>query len=94
MDFLCDLIFEIILEGLFGITVKNPKLKTWTKTAFFLLFSELIAAWILFSGISAWQRDNIEGGIVISLMGAALAIGFAAGAAYGHKRDWKQAQDD
>ena len=90
MDFVGELIFEIILEGLFGLTVKNPKVKTWTKTAIFLLFSELIAAGLLFCGVKALYKDNTDGGIVVIVMSAVLAIGFIAGAIYGHKRDWKQ----
>ena len=93
MEFVYELIFEIILEGIFGLTVKNPKVKTWTKTLFFLLFSQLIAVFILYSGFSALQRGNTDGGIAIVVMGVALIVGFAAGAIYGHKRDWKQAED-
>ena len=93
MDFICELIFEIVLEGVFGLTVKNPKVKTWTKTALFLLLSELIAAYLLYSGVAVLHRDNTEGGIVVIVMATMLAIGFVAGAIYGHKRDWKQSED-
>ena len=90
MDFLCELIFEIVLEGIFGVTVKNPKLKTWTKTVFFILFSQAIALWILYSGISALQRGNTDGGIAIVIMGIGLIVAFAIGTVYGHRKEWKQ----
>ncbi len=93
MDFICELIFEIILEGFFGVTVHNPKLKTWTRTVIFLVVAEIIPALMLVSGISAILRGDIGGGVVIIALGVALAIGFIAGAVYGHKRDWKQAED-
>ena len=90
MDFICELIFEIILEGFFGLTVKNPKAKTWFKTVVFLLFAEAIAGLFIWMSVSTYQSGNISGGIGCGIVCAILAIGFLAAAIYGHKRDWKQ----
>lgn len=90
MEFIFELIFEIILEGFFGVTVHNPKLKTWIKTVIFLVVAEIIPALMLVSGISAILRDDVGSGVFIIALGAALTAGFVAGAVYGHRRDWKQ----
>lgn len=91
MEFLCELIFEIILEGLFGLTVENPKAKLWTKTICFLVVAEGLSAFIAWMGVKAYLDGNVTGGIVVSIIAALMAIGFAAGAVHGHKRNWKQA---
>lgn len=90
MEFLCELIFEIILEGVFGLTVKNPKVKTWVKTAFFVLFSEMVAGLIGWFSYQAYKNGNNSGGVGGVIIAVVLGIGFLAGAVYGHKRDWKQ----
>ncbi len=94
MEFLYELIFEIILEGIFQVTIKNPKAKTWFKTVFFLVLTELIAVLMLICGISVIRSGNTEGGIVILIMCVCLAAGFAVAAFCGHKREWKQTNDE
>ena len=32
MDFLFELLFEVVLEGVFHLTIGNPKVKNWIKT--------------------------------------------------------------
>ncbi len=93
MDFICELIFEIIFEGIFSLTVKNPKVKTWTKTVVFLLFAEAIAGFVAWMSVKTYLNGNASGGIGCGVMAAILGIGFVIGAVYGHKRNWKQAED-
>lgn len=90
MEFLCELIFEVILEGIFEVTVRNPKVKTWTKTAFFILFSETVAGLIGWFSYQAYKNGNVSGGIGGVVIAVVLGIGFLIGSIYGHKRDWKQ----
>ena len=92
MEFICELIFEIILEGIFGLTVKNPKVKTWTKTAVFLLFAEAIAGFLMWMSVNTYFAGNVAGGIVGGVIALGLGIGFLIGAIYGHKREWKQTE--
>lgn len=90
MEFICELIFEIILEGFFGLTVENPKAKTWTKTVIFLLFAEGMSAFLIWIGTKTYLDGNTSGGVVCIIISVAMAIGFLIGAIYGHKRNWKQ----
>ena len=85
MEFFFEILFEAILEGIFGLTVKNPKAKNWIKTAVFLLISEAVAGlflWLSFVG-------DVDGILVVRLIAIALGIGFLAMAIDGHKRNWK-----
>ena len=85
MEFFFEILFEVILEGIFGLTVKNPKVKNWVKTAVFLLISEAVAGlflWLSFVG-------DVDGILVVRLIAIALGIGFLAMAIDGHKRNWK-----
>lgn len=50
MGFLCEFIFELILEGIFGVTIKNPRVKTWVKTMVYLLLAEGV---VVLLGIAA-----------------------------------------
>ena len=90
MEFIFELIFEIILEGIFGLTIKNPKLEIWFKTLIFMVITEIIPALMLVSGISAIRREDIGGGVAIIVMGVVLGIGFLVAVIYNHKRGWKQ----
>ena len=89
MDFLFELIFEIILEGIFGLTVKNPKVKNWVKTLVFLLMSEAFAGFILWLSYNAPTAEP-GGDIVCRIVAIALGAGFFLAAIYSHKRGWKQ----
>ena len=90
MDLIGQFIFELILEGIFGVTVKNPKVKTWVKTIVYLVFAEAMAGFIAWMSVSAYLSGNTSGGIVCGVIALGLAIGFLIGGIYGHKRDWKQ----
>ena len=42
MESLCQFILEFVLEGIFGLTLENPKTKTWVKTVIMILMDLLI----------------------------------------------------
>ena len=64
--------------------------KTKTKTVYFLVLSELVAAGIALLGWLSFRNGNLSGAVASWVIAGLLAIGFAAGAVYGHKRGWKQ----
>lgn len=83
MDFIFEIVFELILEGIFGLTIHNPYVKTWAKTMFFLLFSQAVAGFCLWIGIKV-------GSSFLCIVSAALAAVFLIAAIHGHRNDWKQ----
>lgn len=89
MDFIVEFLFEVIVEGIFDVTVHNPKVKTWVKTLVFLVFSEALAGFFLWLSFRAPAAEP-GGDIVCRIIAIALGIGFLAGAIHGHRRDWKQ----
>lgn len=89
MEIIGEFIFELVLEGIFGLTVKNPRVKTWVKTVAFLIISQLFTAAFAWLTLQAWKTDN-DGWIVVAIMAAAWCIGTVIGAIHGHKRNWIQ----
>ena len=88
MDFIFEFVLEVILEGVFAMTIKNPKVKTWVKTMVFLLISEAMAAVFLWISYAAPQ----EGGAwVVRIIAIGLGLGFLVAAIHGHRTDWKKA---
>ena len=53
MDGFCEFLLGTVLEGIFGLKVKNPKAKTWVKTLVFFLFSESLAALFLWMSFAS-----------------------------------------
>ena len=85
-----EFIFEAILEGVFGLTVKNPKLQLWIRTAVYLLMAETVAVLIGIGSVSTYRNGNTSGGIGTGVLAALLGIGFLLAGIYGHKRKWEQ----
>lgn len=83
MDAVFEFVFTMILEGIFGLTIKNPKLKTRIKTVIFLLFAGAVVTLIL------WLAA-VSASVLVGIVGLAIAALFLYTAAEGHKRDWKQ----
>ena len=83
----------MILECLFGITIENPKVKTWIKTALYLLLAEGMTVLLGIASVSMYRGGNTSGGIGCGIISALLAIGFLIGGIYGHKRNWKHDLD-
>ena len=90
MDFLMEFIFTAILEGIFGLTVKNPNVKLWVRTAVYLLMAETVAVLIGIAAVSMYRNGNTSGGIGTGVLAALLGIGFLLAGIYGHKRKWEQ----
>ena len=83
-----------LLIGLIGLITfcvfDGDDVNTKTKTVYFVVLSELVAAGIALLGWLCFRQGNTSGAICSWVIAGLLAIGFAAGAVYGHKRDWKQ----
>ena len=92
MDFFLEAFFELVIEGLFGLTIHNPKVKTWVKTLFFVVLTQALAACFAYVAvvIPVENGDN-SGNIICGIIAAALSVGFLAAAIHGHRTDWKQA---
>lgn len=89
LDFICELILEIILEGVFAVTVENPKVKTRIKTAVFVVVSQLFTLLLVWITANAWST-NRDGAVICSILALVWAIAMVIAAVHGHKRDWKQ----
>lgn len=87
LDCILEFLFEFVLEGILHLTVGNPKLKTWIKTVFFLIFSESVAGLFLWLGVADTGSD---GSWVCKTIGLCLGIGSLPLGFWGHQRDWKQ----
>lgn len=90
MEFVLEFLFELIVEGIFSLTVENPKVKTWIKTAVFLIFSEAVAGFVLWLSFAVPVEAGPVGVMVCRVIGIGLGAGFLIAAIHGHKRDWKQ----
>ena len=87
MDILMELIFEIILEGVFHLTVKNQKIKLWVRTGFFIVFTQVLT--VIFAIVAAsLLQDGDKHGYIILVIAAAWGIGMLIAAIYGHKKGW------
>ena len=84
----------VLLIGLIGLVTycvfHGDDVKTKTKTVYFVILSELVAAGIALLGWLSFRQGNISGAIAGWAVAGLLAIGFAAGGVYGHKKGWKQ----
>ena len=91
MEFLFEVILEGILEGVLGLTMENPKLKTWVKTAIFVVVSQAVAGFIWFLALNVpAEKGDLSGNYVCGAMALALSVGFLLGAIHGHRQQWKQ----
>jgi hypothetical protein len=91
VEFAAEVVLELVLEGIFGLTIENPKVKTWVKTTVFVVFSQAVAGFVWFL---AWnvpaENGDYRGNYVCGAMALVLTLGFLLGAIRGHKRNWKQ----
>ena len=83
-----EVIFEFILEVIFGVAFDDTRIKTWIKTGLFILLFGALTALFTFMSVSAYQKGNADGCVITAIMAAVLGIGGMIGAIYGHKRDW------
>ena len=93
MDFIVEFVFEIVLESILGLTVKNPKIKLWVRTLIWLLLAESVAVLLGVASVYMYRSGNTHGGIGCGIISALLAVGFLIGGIYGHRNNWKQDWD-
>ena len=87
MDFVMELIFEIILEGVFGVTVHNQRIKLWVRTAIFIFISQIFT--VLFAiGAASLLRKGDKTGYVLAAIAAIWGIGMLIAAIHGHRKGW------
>ena len=90
-----DLLFEIILGFLFEApveaTMESKRVKTWVKTALFLLLGLLVEALFVYFLCVSCTNDSDTFSIVLM---SALSFGWPVlmiwATIYGHKHKWKQ----
>ena len=87
MDFIAEFIFEVVLEGIFAVTVENPEVKTRVKTAVFLLITQFFTGLLTWITVDAWRQNN-DGWIVTCIFAILWGIGMLIAAIYGHKKGW------
>ncbi len=89
MEFLCEIIFEVILEGIFGVTVENPKAKTWVKTGTVIFMDLLVLGLFAFIAGVGFQGKNW----LAFSVGVILFLGWAVFSARTtrkrHKENWE-----
>lgn len=89
MEFLCEIIFEVILEGIFGVTVENPKVKTWVKTGIVIFMDLLVLSFFAFIAGAGFQNRNwlaFSVGVILFLGWAVFSVRTTRKR---HKENWK-----
>ena len=92
MEFLAELIIEVLLEGVFGLTIDSPKATNWIKTAVFLLISQALTVLFAWLTWTAWQGGN-SGATVIGIITLLWMAGTVFGAICKHRAGWKQGKE-
>lgn len=87
MEFIAEFICEVILQGIFDVTIENPKVHTRVKTVIFTIFTQLITAGFVWLTVSA-RRANNDGWIICGILSVAWGIGMLIAAIYGHRKGW------
>ena len=93
MEIIGEFIFEIVLEGIFGLTVENPKAKTWVKTMIVsLLFGVLLAlfGFLAYIGLKGSDWFLFGVGAILFLAFGALGVWLIP---HRHKDNWKQDEE-
>lgn len=89
MDFIIEIVFGF-LECCLDVTFESKKVKTWTKTVLFILFTQALTAAFAWLTVACYQNKNIEGCVVVGILTAAWGIGMLIATVYSHKRNWKK----
>lgn len=87
MDFVMELIFEIILEGVFGVTVHNQRIKLWVRTAIFIFISQIFTVLFAIGAASLLQKDD-KTGYVLVVVAVVWCIVMLTAAIHGHRKGW------
>lgn len=91
MDFLLELVGELLFEAPFEAAMGSRRVKTWVKTLLFSLLGGAMAALFTAITVSVWRdQRNIASTAVL----AAITLGWTAfvvfGAVSGHRRRWER----
>lgn len=91
MEIIFEIIFGLIFELPAEATMKSKKVKTWVKTALFVVLGSMLEILLLFMAYISCFVDKEP---VLSIISLALVVVWLIviiwGAIYGHKRKWKQ----
>ena len=87
MDFFMELIFEILLEGVCHLTVKNQRIKLWVRTGFFIVFTQIFTVLFAIGAVSLHSSGD-GAWYVMAGLAAAWGIGMLIAAIYGHRKGW------
>ena len=90
MDFLVEIIMELLFELPLDAAMESRKLKTGVKTAIFSVLCGIITA--LLGGITVlmWQDQDSTGTFFMALITLGMLLMTVFGAIRGHKRKWKR----
>lgn len=90
MDFLLELVGELLFEAPFEAAMESRRVKTWVKTLLFSLLGGAMAALFTVMTVSVWRdQQNIVGTAVLALITLGWSAFVVFGAIRGHKRKWK-----
>lgn len=87
MEFVLEFLLEVFLEA----PMESKRLKTWVKTAMFLVFTNFLTLVMILSTVDVWKdQHSIPGTIFMSLLTFAWFAATIWMAVRGHKHKWKQ----
>ena len=89
MDFLVELIFEILFEAPIELAMGSRRLKKSDKTVLFCIIGGGLTVLFGFIGLSVWRDGDSTGAFFVSLITLVMLIGTILGAIRGHKTNWK-----
>ena len=89
MDFLVELILEILFEAPIDAAMESKRLKTGVKTAIFCVLGGALFVFFAFLSFSAWIRRDVTAGVFMTAITVVFLFCVIVGAIRGHKRKWK-----
>lgn len=91
MDFLLELVGELLFEAPFEAAMESCRVKTWVITLLFSLLGDAMAALFTVMTVSIWRdQQNMAGTTVLALITLGWTAFVVYGAIRGHKRKWKR----
>ena len=90
MDFLIEIILELLFEVPIEAAMESRRLKTGVKTALFCVLGGVITLFFAALTVQKWiANDDFTGAFFMTLITALMLFGVIFGAIHGHKRKWK-----
>ena len=90
MDFLVEIILELLFEVPLDLAMGSRRLKKSVKTVMFCILGGILTVLFGFIALCTWQDGNSTGAFFISLITFVMLIGNILGAIRGHKSNWKR----